>query len=205
MIISDDFRNFFDEEELAELDEDSAVIFGLRRDFTLALLNEAWFQHARRSGATDGFFERYGLGARYLDALPELLADFFTTHVRSAMDSSRRWSFQYLCPASGVQRKFRMEVLPLDDGEGCLVTNALVVEEPHPDEVGADAGLLDAYVGDGGFITQCCHCRCTRHVDDASRWDWVPRYVDEMPELVSHGICPSCFAYFYPSNDRNRP
>lgn len=197
MIISDDFRVFFDTEDLAELDNDSAVIFGLRPDLTLALMNESWFRNARASGATSAFFEHFHLGASYLDALPEALHDFFATRVRQAMDTHEPWTFEYLCPGPDMNRKHRMEVLPLEGGAGCLVTNAVVVELPHPDETGADLSKIDDYVSDSGIVTQCCHCRRTRTVGESSQWNWVPRFIERPPDKISHGLCPSCFAYFY--------
>lgn len=201
MIISDDFRAHFDPEELAELDRDSAVIFGLRRDLTLALMNEAWFRFARENGATQAFFEEYGLGASYLQALPSPVRDFFAKRVRDSMKRQERWAFDYLCPGKDTLQKFRMKVFPLEGGVGCLVSNSLIVELPHPDETGADLNMIDAYVGANNIATQCCHCQRIRLVADPTRWDWVPRLVDQMPNNISHSICPTCFTYFYPSEE----
>ncbi len=55
-----------------------------------------------------------------------------------------------------------------------------------------------AYLDHRGILTACCHCRRTRQVRETAVWDWVPSYVEEPPERVSHGICAVCLNLFYP-------
>ncbi len=43
------------------------------------------------------------------------------------------------------------------------------------------------------LLTVCCHCHRVRDTDG----EWEVRFVPES-ELVSHGICRSCFVEFYP-------
>jgi hypothetical protein len=33
-----------------------------------------------------------------------------------------------------------------------------------------------------------------------NRWDWVPGWVAESPEDISHGLCDACAAYYYPAD-----
>ena len=92
-----------------------------------------------------------------------------------------------------------MRVYPLTPA-GWLVTSAVVVESlaPAPDPAFVEAAYVDA----NGLITMCAHCRRTRRADAqrAERWDWVPAWVARLPDRTSHGLCPGCFSYHYPSS-----
>lgn len=202
MKITDEFRAYFDGEDLEDLDNEASTIFGLDSDLRIALVNEGWTQFARENKAPAEFFEQYVLGSNYVDCLPNPLRAFFEKHIRQSIATHETWEFDYLCPTPQNFRQFRMKVLPLAGGAGCLISNGILVEMPHLSEAEADANVQHSYVADSGFITQCSHCRRTRHVVDATRWDWVPKFVESPPDNVSHGICPTCFSYFYPSVDR---
>jgi hypothetical protein len=44
------------------------------------------------------------------------------------------------------------------------------------------------------LVTVCCHCRRVRFPGG----QWETRFLPDQ-ELVSHGICASCFREFYPT------
>jgi hypothetical protein len=202
VLVTDAFRANFDDEDLIEIDKESAIVYGLNRDLEIVLLNAAWERFATENNAPNDFFERYSLGASYLDCLPEPLRDFFEKYISKSMETEEVWTFDYLCPSPSMQRKFHMQVLPLPERGGCLISNGLIVEAPHPDERGADLDLLDCYIAGGELLTVCSHCRRTRHDTERDRWDWIPQFLENPPVPVSHSICPTCFAYFYPAAPR---
>jgi hypothetical protein len=92
-----------------------------------------------------------------------------------------------------------MASLPDPGLDRVIVVNSLVVEEPHTgadrQECLADRSL---YQDHNGTTVMCCHCRRTRRVGRLISWDWVPGYVADPPEPVSHDICPVCLSVFYP-------
>jgi hypothetical protein len=197
MLIADEFRAHFGEDDLADIDQETAVIYGLDADLKIALFNDAWLRYARQNNAPQSFFDDYGLGASYLDSVVEPLRDFFESRLRQSIADEESWTFDYLCHSPSNYRQYHMEVLPLSGGLGCLVSNAIIVETPHPDDA-VDDGIAEGYFSDDKLITQCSHCRRVRHPKQTDRWDWVPRFVQYTPENTSHSICPTCFAYFYP-------
>jgi hypothetical protein len=198
MEITDEFARHFSAKDLDELDRDAAVIYGLDAELRLSLFNEAWFDFAAHNGTSRRFYVDYGLGSSYIGALPQVLHGFFVERIRSSIEHGKTWSFDYLCPSPVHYRKFRMNVMPLADLAGCLVTNRLLVEVPHEVELPSDAVRpIEAYIRREGLVTMCSHCRCTRRVADPSHWDWVPQLVENPPEKVTHSICPSCFVYFH--------
>ena len=50
------------------------------------------------------------------------------------------------------------------------------------------------------LTTICCHCRQVRTPE--GRWEL--RYLPK-DQLLSHGICPECFARFYPGIAAAKP
>ncbi len=200
MKCTEEFRSYFGEDRLADLDEDDAIIYGLDAELRLALLNEAWYTFARLNDAPKRFFETYDLGGSYLDCVPRVLRPFFEEHLRHSLEQREPWSFDYQCPSPTLYREFRMQVLPMADGAGCLVTNARLIEIPHQDDAESAHDLRAAYLDKHKFIVQCAHCRRTRRADLTTRWDWVPQFVRTPPPKISHGLCPACSAYFYPAS-----
>lgn len=203
MEITELFVRRFRPDSLEAFDDDPSVIYGLNDELQLGLLNDAWFESAHAANASREFFENYGLGGSYVDAIAAPLRAFFEYRIRRSIDKGETWTFDYQCPKPNQFSMYRMQVLPLgaQDGaqdRGCLVTNASIIEIPRPeDDLVATEDVLSIYVRDDGFVTQCAHCRQTRRVDKRSRWDWVPQLVWEELVPVSHGLCATCFAYFH--------
>ena len=56
------------------------------------------------------------------------------------------------------------------------------------------------YLDSNGFINQCSNCRNSQRADQPETWDWVPAWIENMPENVSHTICPTCFDYYWKYN-----
>lgn len=196
MKITDEFRAYFAPEDLAELDRDPAIIYGLTPSLELALLNEGWFEFARQNGADEDFFRDYGLGASYRAALPEALLAFFETNIVESIEERDEWIFDFPCPSPTHQREYRMLVMPLPGGRGCLVKNIMVVETPHDDPGGVSRA---DYKGSDGLITQCSQCQCVRRGGEGAPWDWVPAALEWPRERISHGLCPTCMTYLYPA------
>jgi hypothetical protein len=65
--------------------------------------------------------------------------------------------------------------------------------------VGSQA-IEGLYRDERGLIVTCSSCRRVRRArPGVAQWDWVPAYVERMPDGVSHGLCELCSRFYYPS------
>jgi len=194
---------------LEDLEESRAIVFGLWPDFTLAYFNPAWQEFAESNGGQQRVATNWGVGARYLDAIPQPLRGFyerFLTATPDAGTAQHPTSHVYECSSPTVFRKFSMQVYALSDRAGYIVMNSLVVEAPHdPLTRAPHKADLQRYVDDRGVITQCSHCRLTKYVGTQERWDWVPEWVAHSAPNTSHGLCATCFNYYYNASEADYP
>jgi hypothetical protein len=137
------------------------------------------------------------VGTTLMASIPDVLTGVYEQAFRSVGETGRVWSKSYQCSSPGQFREYRMRMHPLRHLDWFLVSNALVVSSPYES---ASAASHETYFN-GGVITMCAHCRCSRRCCSPDRWDFVPEYLQFKGwELlkVSHGLCPICQAYFYP-------
>lgn len=87
-----------------------------------------------------------------------------------------------------------MIAYPLVTG-GLLVCNSRVVEAPRSEQ--AYPPIDELYVS-RGYVTQCGHCRRVHNKAEPTRWDWVPHYVSQPRDKVSHSLCPPCVEVYHP-------
>jgi hypothetical protein len=99
----------------------------------------------------------------------------------------------YECSSATTFRTFQLRMFPV--GRGVLMVHTPIEQRPHdrepepPDE---------SVFRDGHrFISQCCNCRRTRQPERRS-WHWIPAWVNQLPDDVTHVLCPPCFGYLYP-------
>jgi hypothetical protein len=106
------------------------------------------------------------------------------------------WEHSYECSSPECYREYHMQVLPLQAPPRLVVVNSLVVEKAHERIVRPPLTAL--YRTTGGVIGMCMHCRRTQRSDRSDVWDWVPAFLATPPDNVSHGLCSTCFRYYYP-------
>ncbi len=177
--------------DLATLDDESSTIYLVGADLRIEYVNRAWSRFAKSNGAIGT--ARWGVGTELLDVIPEVLKAFYVELFGRAIRDQQVVEHDYECSSPDVKRIFRMRLLPNDSG--VIVINALRVEAPHPGSPHAPVEAM--YRDKAGLITQCSHCRRVRRVGAAAAWDWVPAYVGQLPLGVSHGLCPTCVAFYY--------
>jgi hypothetical protein len=167
----------------------------LDRDLTLIYCNPAWNVFAMANDGEAALAEKV-VGRNLLDFATEPVKTLYEQLFAAARASGTVWPFRFECSSREVIRWHRMEAFPLD--EDCFaVVYACVQGEPRVDEgTPANASL---YVGPGGLITMCSNCRKTRRQSELAVWDWVPEHFELKYRLrTSHGICSSCWAFYYP-------
>ncbi len=181
----------------ARLETEPAVIYILRPDLRIVYCNQAWNKFAAENYGK-GLNRSEVLGTVFLDAIPSLLKKFYADAFAEARATGNIWEHDFECSSPELFRLFHMRVLPLSDGH-LLVENSMRFEESHKRKSPPVSGNL-VYVNEHGILTMCCHCRRTRRVGPRERetWDWIPRFLIEQPGRVSHGLCHTCMAYFYP-------
>jgi hypothetical protein len=190
---------------LEELDRHPASVFGLWQDLRIAYINPAWTAFAEANNGKSCIERNWGLGARYLDAIPGPLRPFYEDLLAQAPDpraSLHPVSHQYECSSAVVFRKFSMQIYSLEERAGFVVINSLLIEEPQdPNKRPPQAPDSERYLDSCGNMVQCSHCRRVQSVANPIRWDWVPAWVEHSPAETSHGICSICLDYYYPNDE----
>ncbi len=179
------------------LERSQAVICVLDPELRITYCNPAWDEFACQN-AGPGALAQGVIGSPLLEAVPDPLKAFYREFFAQARATGKVQEFDYECSSAQVFRTFHMQVLPLKQEQGFLVMHSLRVEKPL-DFRSEHAPDDWRYAGPDGIIVMCCHCRRTRRVHDAEVWDWVPAYLRPEQAKVSHGLCPVCYAYFYPA------
>jgi hypothetical protein len=183
-----------DEGRIDEFEDDRSVIYLLDNNLRIAYCNRAWDEFADRNGGV--MLQRTGqVGRRVLDSIAEPLKMFYKSTFERVLMERQPWEHLYECSSPGLYREFHMQVLPVL-GPCLVVVNSLVVEKPH--ERIARFPLTALYRTNRGVVSMCMHCRRTRRSEEPEVWDWVPDFVASPPPGVSHGLCPTCFYYYYP-------
>ena len=183
------------------LDHDSATIYGLWPDLTLAYVNLKWFEFARLNGGEPGVTEVWAPGRCVLDAIAASLRPFFTRGFQRSLDESKPWEHLYECSSADEFREFHMTTFPLGQAEGLLVVNSLRRATAHTRV--PCAALEELYLNEDGIVTQCSHCRRVRRVQEKQVWDWVPQWVSAPLANLSHGLCEPCFGFHYSEQREN--
>lgn len=189
------FRPLLNEFADGTLESTPAVVYGVWPDLTLAYLNPAWFAFAQENQGEPTISRDWTVGRSILSAIPPPILPFFQTHYARCIGESRPWEHVYECSSPEVFRKFHMKAFPLGKAEGVLFVHSLVVESP----VLASEAMphLEQYVTRHGLVIQCCHCRRFRRGESSVAWDWIGAWVTKTPAKVSHGICETCFGFYY--------
>jgi len=185
--------------DLAALDRDPSVTYGLTRELRIGYLNDAWFSFARANGG-EAMLARFGLGASVLDGIRGPLRDFYAAALQSVQRTGDPWEHSYPCPSASLQRDLRMRVMLLPK-ESLLVVHSVIATRPAE---AAQTDVRDAelrFVAADGFVRQCSYCRRVRSLSPP-RWEWHPDFVERPPRAVTHGICEVCTDYYFPRDSK---
>jgi len=177
------------------IDASGNVIYLLDSALRIAYCNPAWDAFALANDGRSSLASLV-LGKHVFDFTAEPLREFYARVFRDAASQSLPVSFDFECSSPDVRRLMRMDVHYLPSSRGFAFISALRQEQAHSGEICPEDPAL--YLSPAGLIAMCCHCRRARRVAHPALWDWVPQYVRRMPPNVTHAICPTCMAYFYP-------
>ncbi len=182
-------------DRIRDFDLAEGTVYLVRSDLTLAGYNRAWVRFARENGG-QAVLDRWILGSSILDAVSEPVLAAFYRRAFAAVRPGAPFDHDYQCSSAGTFRRFHLHVQTLGETPILLVTNTLVVREPHDPARGPAMPFDPArYVDSRGRILQCAECRNTARADEQG-WEWVPELVEPPRPEVSHGLCPVCLAIY---------
>lgn len=178
----------------AILDADPTVCFALDAQLRLVYCNPAWDRFALENGGSQLVSEQV-IGRSILQGTSTDLTDFYRTLFTKALITQRPISHDFHCSSPEQERLMRMDVKPLRTSPMVLVGCSVRVENPHH---GSAPPIERLYRDGSGFLTMCSNCRRSRRVGiKPDTWDWIPAFVEKMPDLVTHGLCTLCLEYYY--------
>jgi len=182
--------------DVAAVEDDPATICGLDASLRITHVNRAWRQFARDNGG-EWDVAPWTLGVEVMSAVPLILRPFYEGLFERARTSDAPVEHSYECSSATVMRHFRMRIFPCVGGV-LLVAHSLLNAAPH--EGIASPAIAALYRDARGFVHQCAHCRRVRRgASDTRPWDWVPDYVARPVPNTSHGLCPLCEQFYFPS------
>lgn len=169
--------------------DDSA--YRLSADYRLLEANTGFHRFARENGGVVDI-ERWRHES-VLEAISGPLREFFEASFERARELGTLWQHPYECSSPERFRTFCMSVYPLA-GE-FVVVHSLRIESAHARASHTPNDEL--YLRDG-FIKMCSNCRRVHNPSGRKSWDWVPRYLQRTPVAISHGLCETCAAFYWP-------
>ena len=175
------------------LAEGDNITYILSSDLRFVEMNAAWDNFAILNGG-ESSLAHWFRGSSLMDTVPAELKRFYSDAFAQAASTRRRWEHDYECSSATEFRQYRMIVYPFS--EWFVVTHALLVEKPHE---GVAEEPSDQYES-RGLIAMCGHCRRVRSATNPTRWDWVPAYVANPRDNITHGLCTACYRYYYPTD-----
>jgi hypothetical protein len=182
-----------------KLEQDRSVVYMLDPDLRIIYCNRAWDEFATQNGGA-ALVRAHILGTAVLDVIPESLRAVYRGGFARACKDGQPWGHDYECSSPKSFRSFHMRVLPLAD-RFLLVENSLRIEKSHGPDRPVKSPSEKIYRNERGFLEMCAHCRRTRRIAELPAvWDWVPAYLNPLPEFVSHRLCEFCSAYYFSSS-----
>lgn len=100
MIITPGFAELLVDFDLAALEAETSLVFGLSADFEIAYVNPAWGRFAEANGGGGSLIGERILGQRVLDAISEPTKPFFREHYLFALREGRPWEHLFECSSA---------------------------------------------------------------------------------------------------------
>ncbi|NSW45150.1 MAG: hypothetical protein HPY79_04990 [Bacteroidales bacterium] len=175
------------------LEESAHSVYAISNNFELIYFNQAWFNFAKQNNGEPIISSKYKIGTNIFDGMTEIVSKYYFEKYQYILHTKKVWHHDYQCSSSNIYREYHQSVYPLKNNKGLVIINSLKVEKKIHDTYNTDY----SYTQEDGFVVQCCNCRKTQRNSDKQIWDWVPAFVEKMPQNVSHSICPICFDYYY--------
>jgi hypothetical protein len=181
---------------LTTLEQSENACYILDGQLRFIYCNSAWDRFAASNDAPELLGESV-IGATLMRYVPGVLTGAYEQAFQSVRETGRVWSKTYECSSPGQFQR-------ISNTDSHVETQGLV---PRVQFTRGDLAAQEPQSPSpemyftGGVVAMCAHCRCSRRLGSAERWDFVPEYLQlKGPDLlnVSQGLCSTCQAYFYP-------
>jgi hypothetical protein len=180
---------------LAVLDKSPHAGFVVSEQLEVTYCNRSWDCFAHEQGGSAAVLARNIVSRNLMEFVAPDLQSFYRELFAQARARGRPVGHDYECSSASVFRLYRMQIYPLQPGQGFVVENSLRVERPH-DRVPVEPDDT-LYKDSEGIIHACANCRRTRRTTNPAVWDWVPAYLESHELNISHGVCPMCLEFYY--------
>lgn len=183
---------------IEQFDASPSVIYVLDGSLRVVYCNTAWDRFAEKNAG--GRCRREGvIGTDVTAVIAGPLRSYYTNAFNRVLKSQRPWEHDFECSSTEASRFFHMRVLPLPERH-LLVENSIKVERPHDPHRLRMPPIETMYTDSQGTILMCGHCRRTRRNSNiAALWDWVPEFIENLPQHTCQGLCENCRAYYFGS------
>lgn len=195
----DDFLQKFEGIEFTTLEDSSSSIYALDTDLKISYLNPAYVKFAEENDPSGNTLSKFPISAQIGDAISDpRLKDYYLDAYKEVLSTGKNWTQEYECSSPETYRMYHQTAYPFKNGKGLIIVNVLSVRIPMDQtERIVNGATENSYTNQDGLIVQCSNCRYTERADKAETWDWVPDLVKQMPENMSHTICPICLDYYW--------
>ncbi|HAT09301.1 MAG TPA: hypothetical protein DCS97_01595 [Planctomycetes bacterium] len=178
----------------AALESSDSILYRVDADLRILTVSDGYRRFAEHN-APLGFLARWGEGCDVLGAIDDPQRDFYHRMYRHALEGHIAEN-DYECHGLRRWRLFRMRIISLEPGEGCLVEHAQIIDRELVGALDLDPEeIRDRYQDEFGVIMQCASCRKTHLARGWDRWDWVSDLVAQPWPNVRYRTCPTCIAH----------
>lgn len=196
---NEDFQDKLKGFELDTLEKSKHSIYGVSKNLDLIYVNPGWINFAKVNGFKKDILTEYPIGTSLISAFSgQKIKDHFYQNYTTVLETGKIWRSEYECSSPNEFRYYHQSVFPLKNNDGLLIVNTLMVKFPiEMKNHTLYKAIVNRYLQPTGFITQCSNCRYTQRNNEPENWDWVPSWINKMPNNMSHSICPLCFDYHW--------
>jgi hypothetical protein len=188
------FRKHIEYLDTYTLSNSSDSIYIVNTDFHIVGYNQAYLQFATENGLSE-IGSLFGIGARVLDVVPEVLNEHYEKLWSSALNSNTVYTYDYECSSPDKYRKYHQTAYPIRNSVGLIFTNHCMIEKRREDQEHTfDKHFLNA----DNYVEQCSNCRKVKDQSADYKWDWVPGLVANPYTNTNHTLCDYCLESYYP-------
>ncbi|MEO6396903.1 MAG: hypothetical protein ABIP13_00390 [Tepidiformaceae bacterium] len=186
------------------LDAESGLACALDAEGTIVYLHERW-DTVLPPGAPNAARSEQLIGSRWLDAMTDDTVLYYERLVASvfSLPSTIGAGLVHVsqCNTPDLVRQCTARFAPVFDGDGPPIGATIVYGLKSLGTAAQHYGMslrpVETFTNDDGNVVQCSCCRRLR--DPQGRdWEFVPAALAEAPARLSHGLCPTCVALYYP-------
>lgn len=192
-----DFLKKLKDFDFHTLEKEKDSVYAVSPALELIYFNNGWVDFAVENSSSN-VLKSFPIGRSILEGFSgDVLKQFYVDRFKMVEETGEVSSLDYQCSSVETYREFRQTIYKLRNNLGFLVQNSLKIFMPTDELDLTNYAPSNRYVQANGFISQCSNCRKVLRADHSEIWDWIPEWVRNMPDNLSHSICPPCYDYYW--------